>query len=240
MNKYNFQDWLKTKVSDDSEVILAGKLEYLRLYLTDAMRELRTKAGLTQAQLAEKLGVQQAAVSKLESALKDHELESVLKYLHTLGAELLLAVKQGEELYQVSDTESGLLVDVPSYVQELASTAGMSPREYVLSAIEYFSHKATSVREILTVFLESEDSVAMRVRERLGGRAVPEMAAELEKCWNLPEEERSYAAMDIFVGSGVTAEGMNRDSSNDNDGIELVELVDDLMEKLAEILGNPE
>jgi hypothetical protein len=43
MNKYNFQDWLKTKVSDDSEVILAGKLEYLRLYLTDAMRELRTK-----------------------------------------------------------------------------------------------------------------------------------------------------------------------------------------------------
>jgi hypothetical protein len=53
MNKYNFQDWLKTKVSDDSEVILAGKLEYLRLYLTDAMRELRTKAGLTQAQLAE-------------------------------------------------------------------------------------------------------------------------------------------------------------------------------------------
>lgn len=240
MNKYNFQDWLKTKVSDDSEVILAGKLEYLRLYLTDAMRELRTKAGLTQAQLAQELGVQQAAVSKLESALKDHELESVLKYLHTLGADLLLAVKQGEELYQVSDTESGLLIDVPIEVQELASTAGMSPREYVLSAIEYFSHKATSVRKILTVFLESEDSVAMRVRERLGGRSVPEMAAELEKCWNLPEEDRSYAVMDIFVGGGVAVEGMNRDSSNDNDGIELVELVDDLMEKLAEILGNPE
>jgi transcriptional regulator with XRE-family HTH domain len=240
MNKYNFQDWLKAKVSDDSEVILAGKLEYLRLYLTDAMRELRSLAGLTQAQLAEKLGVQQAAVSKLESALKDHELESVLKYLHTLGADLLLTVKQGEELYQVSDTESGLLVDVPSYVQELASIAGMSPREYVLSAIEHFSHKATSRRETLTAFLESEDSVAIRVRERLGGRSLPEMAAELKKCWNLPEEERSYAVMDIFVSSGVTAEGMNRDSSNDNDAIELVELVDDLLEKLAEILGNPE
>ena len=56
--EYNFQEWLKTEVSDDPEVILAGKLEYLRLYLTDAMRSLREKAGLTQAQLAEKLGVQ--------------------------------------------------------------------------------------------------------------------------------------------------------------------------------------
>jgi transcriptional regulator with XRE-family HTH domain len=237
MNKYNFQDWLKTKVSDDSEVILAGKLEYLRLYLTDAMRELRSKAGLTQAQLAEKLGVQQAAVSKLESALKDHELESVLKYLHTLGADLLLAVKQGEELYQVSDTESGLLIDVPIEVQELASTAGMSPREYVLSAIEHFSHKATSVREILTAFLESDDSVAMRVRERLGGRSLPEIVAELEKCLSLPEEDRSDAVMDIFAASDVTARGTNRDSSDDNNGIELVELVDDLLEKLAEIFG---
>lgn len=68
MSKYNFQGWLQQKVSDDPEVVLAGKLEYLRVYLTDAMRELRTKAGLTQAQLAEKLGVQQAAVSKLEPA----------------------------------------------------------------------------------------------------------------------------------------------------------------------------
>ena len=236
MNKYNFQDWLKTKVSDDTEVILAGKLEYLRLYLTDAMRELRTKAGLTQAQLAQELGVQQAAVSKLESALKDHELESVLKYLHTLGADLLLAVKQGEQLYQVSDTESGLLVDVPSYVQELASTAGMSPREYVLSAIGHFSHKATSVRETLTAFLESEDSVARRVRERLGGRSLSEIAAELESCLSLPEEDRSSAVMNILgLGGGVTGKGTNRDSSDDHDEIEIVELADDLLEKLAEI-----
>ncbi len=94
--QYNFQNWLQTQVSDDPEVVLAGKLEYLRLYLTDAMRELRTKTGLTQAQLAEKLGVQQAAVSKLESALKNHELESVLNYLHQLDADLLVAVKQGD------------------------------------------------------------------------------------------------------------------------------------------------
>lgn len=95
-----------------------------------------------------------------------------------------------------------------------------------------------SVIEAVTAFLESEDSVAMRVRERVGGRSLSEVAAELEKCWNLLEEDRSDAVMDIFVASGVTAGGTNRDSSDNNDGIELVGLVDDLLEKLAEILGN--
>lgn len=137
MVKYKFPDWLKRQVSHNPEVILAGKLEYLRLYLTDAMRELRTKAGLTQAELAEKLGVQQAAVSKLESALKDHELESVLHYLHTLGADLLVAVKQGDELHQVSDVENGVLVDVPVEVVELAETAGMNVREYLIKVLQY-------------------------------------------------------------------------------------------------------
>lgn len=238
MNKYNFQDWLKTKVSDDSEVILAGKLEYLRLYLTDAMRELRSLAGLTQAQLAEKLGVQQAAVSKLESALKDHELESVLKYLHTLGADLLLAVKQGKELYQVSDTESGLLVDVPSYVQELASTAGMSPREYVLSAIEHFSHKATSLRETLTAFLESDDSVARRVRERLGGCSLSEIAVELESCLSIPEEDDRILAVKNALAGNIRSGGTTRDASDENDEIELLDLAESLLEKLAEIKLN--
>lgn len=95
-----------------------------------------------------------------------------------------------------------------------------------------------SVVESLTAFLKSDDLVAVKVRERLGGRSVSEIVAELEKCWNLPEEDRSDAVMDIFVGSGVTTGGTNRDSSDDNDGIELVELVDDLLEKLAELLGN--
>jgi hypothetical protein len=70
MNKYNFQDWLKTKVSDDSEVILAGKLEYLRLYLTDAMRETanqgRTNAGTVSSRIgsAASCGVQARVGSK--------------------------------------------------------------------------------------------------------------------------------------------------------------------------------
>jgi hypothetical protein len=94
-----------------------------------------------------------------------------------------------------------------------------------------------SVLEAVTAFLKGDDPVAVRVREPLGDKSLPEIAAELEKCWNLPQEDRSDAVMDIFVASGITAGGTNRDSSDNNDGIELVELVDDLLEKLAEILG---
>lgn len=120
--------------------------------------------------------MQQAAVSKLESALKDREFESVLRYLQALGADLLVAVKSGDELYQVSDSEGVVLVDVPVEVRALAEAEGMSLREYVLAAIKHFSQKHVSVIES---FLESDDMVAVKVRERLGGRAISEIAADL-------------------------------------------------------------
>lgn len=233
MKKYNFQNWLRTKVSDDPEVVLAGKLEYLRLYLTDAMRELRTKAGLTQAQLAQKLGVQQAAVSKLESALKNHELESVLHYLHTLGADLLVAVKQGEELYQVSDSEEALLVEVPREVEASALAQGMSLQEYVQVAIGYYSQNAKPVIETVTVFLESDDPLAVKIREQLGDKPLSEVAAELEERLNLPKEsDRIFAVKNVLSGS-VTHGGTNHDSSDNQAETKLLDLAEKLLNKLS-------
>lgn len=240
MKKPNFQAWLQQQVSEDPEVILAGKLEYLRLYLTDAMREIRNKAGLTQAQLAEKLGVKQAAVSKLESALKEHELESVLHYLHTLGADLLVAVKQGDDLYQASDNDSILLVDIPSVVAQKALAANMSVREYVRAAIEKFSSEDNGLRTALVKLLESDDLVAVKVRERLSTKTIQEIATDLEKCLSLVEEEdRIFAVKNVLVGNVLVAE-INRGTSNEvdkNDEIELLDLAEELLEKLADILG---
>ncbi|MEH2236963.1 helix-turn-helix domain-containing protein [Nostoc sp.] len=235
MKKPNFQAWLQQKVSDEPEVILAGKLEYLRLYLTDTMREIRNKAGLTQAQLAEKLGVQQAAVSKLESALKEHELESVLHYLHALGADLLVAVKQGDELYQASDNEGVLLVDVPDVVAQKALAANMSVREYVRVAIEKFFSEDDGLRIALVKLLESDDSVAVKVRDRLGERTIQEVAVELEKCLRLSEEEdRIFAVKNVLVGNVGFGES-NRGTSDENDEVELLDLAEELLEKLADI-----
>lgn len=229
---YDFQAWLKTPISDDPETILAGKLEYLRLYLTDAMRTIREKAGLTQAQLAEKLGVQQAAVSKLESALKDRKLDSVLHYLQVLDADLLMAVKQGNELYQVSDNEGLVLVDLPEDVVDLASAAGMSLREYLLAAIGSFSEKKVSAIEI---FLSSDDPVAVRVRERLQ-KPLSEIAAELEKAMMFEEGDRRVFAVKELLGGSVSVGSKTRGNNDeDDDEIEVLELADDLLDKLVEI-----
>ncbi|MEH2404788.1 MAG: helix-turn-helix domain-containing protein [Nostoc sp.] len=236
MKKPNFQAWLQQKVSDEPEVILAGKLEYLRLYLTDAMREIRNKAGLTQAQLAQKLGVKQAAVSKLESALKEHELESVLHYLHALGADLLVAVKQGEDLYQASDNEGVLLVDVPDVVAQKALAANISVREYVRIAIEKFSSEDDGLRIALVKLLESDDSVAMKVRERLGSRTIQEIAVELEKCLSLVKEEDKIFAVKNVLAANVAVGESNRGTSNEVDEIELLDLAEELLEKLIHVL----
>ncbi|MEH2117005.1 helix-turn-helix domain-containing protein [Nostoc sp.] len=238
MKKPNFQAWLQQKVSDDSEVILAGKLEYLRLYLTDAMREIRKKAGLTQTQLAKKLGVKQAAVSKLESALKEHELESVLHYLHTLGADLLVAVKQGDELYQASDNEGSLLVDVPDVVAQKALAANMSVREYVRIAVEKFSGEHDGLRKALVKLLESDNSVAVKVRARLGSRTIQEIAAELEKYLSLSEEEDRLFSVKNVLAANVAVGESNRGTSDEIDEIELLDLAEELLEKLAEMFDN--
>ncbi|MEH2027515.1 helix-turn-helix domain-containing protein [Nostoc sp.] len=234
MKKPNFQAWLQEKVSDEPEVILAGKLEYLRLYLTDAMREIRNKAGLTQAQLAQKLGVKQAAVSKLESALKEHELESVLHYLHTLGADLLVAVKQGDDLYQASDNEGVLLVDVPDVVFQKALAANMSVREYVRVAVEKFSGEDDGLKTALVKLLESDDSVAVKVREHLGTRTIGEIAVELEKCLSLSEEDKIFAVKNVLAANVASRES-NRGSSDEIDEIELLDLAEELLDKLTNI-----
>ncbi|GJD21368.1 XRE family transcriptional regulator [Rivularia sp. IAM M-261] len=240
MKKHNFQAWLNQPLGDDPEVVLAGKLEYLRLYLTDAMRELRSKAGLTQAQLAEKLGVQQAAVSKLESALKDHELESVVNYLHALGADLLVAVKQGKDLYQASDNEEVLLVDVPISVAQLASTAGMSAREYVNTAVDSYiaNNKQASSLVVNSIipFLESDDLVAVRVREILKDKSLIEVATQLEKYLTIREEEdKIFAIKYLLVGHVVNRKSL-RNVSNDNE-INLLHLAEELLEKLGDVLA---
>jgi len=193
------------------------------------MREIRNKAGLTQTQLAEKLGVQQAAVSKLESALKEHELESVLYYLHALGADLLVAVKQGDDLYQVSDNEGVLLVDIPDVVAQNALAANMSVREYVRVAVEKFSGEDDGLRTALVKLLESDDLVAVKVREHLGSRTTQEVsesrrqkilensigiyesmvqacinAGQIEKAFEYSERSRSKRLVDLMASYNLS------------------------------------
>jgi hypothetical protein len=95
-----------------------------------------------------------------------------------------------------------------------------------------------SVVESLTAFLKSDDLVAVRVRNRLGNKSLLEVSAELEKCLNYSEEDDQLRAVKNVLAKGVSRSGNNRDFSDGNDEIELLDLAEDLLEKIAEIWGN--
>lgn len=90
--------FLESLVPDTPETRRVEKQERFRFALTQAMRDLRNRVGLTQKELAQKLGIGQSWVSKLESANNDHTFESVLTYLDALGADLRASILlEGQE-----------------------------------------------------------------------------------------------------------------------------------------------
>jgi DNA-binding XRE family transcriptional regulator len=94
-------DHLRRLVGDDPEVALLLAQERLRVRVTDGMQQARQARGLTQVELAERMGISQGRVSRLESVHYDRRLDSLAAYLHAVGAELLMAFKVGDQLIQV-------------------------------------------------------------------------------------------------------------------------------------------
>ncbi|MBD2293208.1 hypothetical protein H6G06_06840 [Anabaena sphaerica FACHB-251] len=92
--------------------------------------------------------------------------------------------------------------------------------------------------EKITTFLESDDVVAVKVRKRLQDKSHDEIIGGLEYCLSqLTEKDRIFAAKDFLVGD-VVVSGSSRASGNSSiDEVELLELAEDLMEKLREILA---
>jgi transcriptional regulator with XRE-family HTH domain len=96
-------DFLESITPDTPETRRVEKQELFRIALTQAMRDLRNRMGLTQKELAEKLGIGQSWVSKLESANNDHTFESVLTYLDAMGASFqALILLNNEKIAQIS------------------------------------------------------------------------------------------------------------------------------------------
>ncbi len=128
-----------SKLTKNKDALLEGKLTHLRLYISLVMRELRKDAKLTQSDLAARLGLKQAAISKLESHLRNHDLESIVRHLSEFDTELLVAVKKGSDVFQVSDDEESILVCVPKEVEEWADSDHKSVQEYVTSAVCHYN-----------------------------------------------------------------------------------------------------
>lgn len=124
----------------------ASKLAHLRLELALVMQTLRSTAGLTQAELAQRLGVNQPAIAKLER-VGDHKIENVLRYLGELDADLLVAVRQGSDVVQVSDDREHLLVALPREVDDWAAAADSDLDAFVMEALRDAHAKSLSTAE---------------------------------------------------------------------------------------------
>ncbi len=81
--------------------------EHMRVCLTDSFRIVRHELGLSQADMAQRLGISQGRVSRLESVEMDRRMDSVVAYLHAAEAELLMAFRVGDQVIKVVGSQEG-------------------------------------------------------------------------------------------------------------------------------------
>ncbi len=93
MRKMQSWDEFDKELLKDPEV--AAEYERLRPYYEVASQLIgaRIKLGLTQKQLAEKLGTKQSAIARLESGDANISLEHLEKIAHSLGLKLDIRLK---------------------------------------------------------------------------------------------------------------------------------------------------
>jgi DNA-binding Xre family transcriptional regulator len=91
--KSDFMKWVDHQVETDAD--LRRKVEeYLNeMMIEQKLAALRTERGMTQAQLAERLGVSQPHIAKLEAGrAKNIELHTLCRWATALGAKLTVDV----------------------------------------------------------------------------------------------------------------------------------------------------
>jgi transcriptional regulator with XRE-family HTH domain len=179
---------------------------------------LRSITGLTQREFAQVVGMKQSQLARIESGKQIPKLETLAKLAASAGYAV--------EVHFISLT--------PNQDKE---TENLNPLRIPVPEVngKTLPPLALSVAK----FLESDEAV--RVREKLAGRSLSELAAELEQCMSLSEaDDRVFAVKNVLAGS-VNSGGSYRDCSVENDDeIELLDLAEELLEKLAEILESPE
>lgn len=129
---------LKGLTTNEPNAVAEGQLTYLRLRLAHTLRTLREQEGLTQGQLADRLGIKQAAVSKLESPYKNHDLETILRVFAALDVEFVAAVRDDQGLRPLTPMREEALVTVPSDIAEDAAERGQTLTQYLCQAADHY------------------------------------------------------------------------------------------------------
>lgn len=88
---------LRSKALSNKQVLQSFNAQGEEFALLDVFLQARHAQGLTQAQLAEKIGTSQSAVARMESGRGVHSpsLATLTKYAQALGCKLELRLVQG-------------------------------------------------------------------------------------------------------------------------------------------------
>jgi transcriptional regulator with XRE-family HTH domain len=107
--------------------------------IVGAMVEMRRRIGLTQAQLADRLGKKQSAIARLESGEQDPRWSTVHEVLAALGQRIQLVPAEGD-LYLLTDAQIQDIVQ-----QQLSEVFQQMQREAMATALVRLAdvHKAT-------------------------------------------------------------------------------------------------
>lgn len=149
-----------------------------------------------------------------------------------------IAVQFQEQLNEVQLLGFYPAID-PQLPPETIEISSLQPIEILIDYIDRL--------ESAQFFLQSDEAVAIQVRERLVDQSISEIATQLERIYRTYNKyERRYAGGE-FLASYVPAKPgfafrggasvVDREESDDSQQIELQDLAEELLEKLDEIWG---
>ncbi len=99
-NEVSYEDFKRKIIGSDKKRELAIQFETAKLVLIENLVEYREKKGLTQKQLADKLGVKQQVVARVENG-SNITLETLIKFLDVLGIVLKVEAVQRKRHEQI-------------------------------------------------------------------------------------------------------------------------------------------
>jgi DNA-binding XRE family transcriptional regulator len=88
---------LKTDLACDEEFCREYDARRNEFSMARALISARAKAGLSQADVAERMGVSESAVAKLEAGKPDPSLKMLRRYAHAVGCRLAVRLESCEE-----------------------------------------------------------------------------------------------------------------------------------------------